>query len=106
MVAGFKRSPAKIDGEIKMKTYDVPENYVKILENYRLHRYDPGSFFTAVLSNNLRGAYGKGDPEVLGHMKNIMMYLENNFPLNIWGSELNVEEYLDSDYPPDLRLTK
>jgi len=89
-----------------MKTYNVPEKYRTILENYRLHRWQPGSFFEAVLSNNLRGAYGKADEEVLYHMKNIMMYLENNFPLNIWGSELNVEEYLNSEYEPDLRLTK
>lgn len=84
-----------------MHTYQLNfENYQRIihikdsLERYLNHGIMPGGFLTAVLSNDLTGAFSHADHinyDLIGH---IVKFLYNEFPIDAWGSPENVSAWV------------
>lgn len=54
-----------------------------------------GGFLSAVLSNDLVGAFGFADPENLAAMRDWTLWLWNDIPSECWGSRAKVEAWLD-----------
>ena len=78
-------------------------NYSKIPEHCRegMKRYieqgiAPGSFLTAVLSNDLVGAFIKADDINALRMRDYCDFLYNEIPMPAWGSRLNVKTWINS----------
>lgn len=53
----------------------------------------PGSFGVAVLSNDLKGAFGRADYINKNHVGSIVAWLYNFAPCDCWGSKEAVENW-------------
>lgn len=69
-------------------TKDTIDLYVK-------HRCRPGSFITAVLANDLQGAFSRADLDNRANMFNIVKYVYDNVPMSMCGSYENVNNHLE-----------
>ncbi len=54
-----------------------------------------GSFLYAVLTNNLRESFGRADLENRRDIYEIVSYCYNEIPADIWGSEKEVQAWMD-----------
>lgn len=64
----------------------VPAHTLQAIDNYIEHRYEPGSFLCAVLTNNLRDAIGSADHINRMKLKEIVEYIVWEIPAIAWGS--------------------
>ena|SRR5688572_19278118 len=64
----------------------VPEHLHDGIVAYLVDGITPGGFFTAVICNDLRGAFERGDTLSLNHMRAIMAYMYSCPPSVCWGS--------------------
>lgn len=64
----------------------IPEHMIGGLRRYIEHGIPPGSFLTAVLSNDLRGAFERGDDINRVAVENYVRFLYNYAPAGSWGS--------------------
>lgn len=72
-----------------------PTRYmVDSLKMYFEHRIGPGSFMTAVLSNDLGGACGRADDNNRRVIYEIVAWLYNEAPSSSWGSPEKVAAWL------------
>jgi len=74
--------------------YDIPIKTVTALERYVFESRSPGSFLTAVLSNDLQMAVIYADDDNLAALKPICQFVFNRLPSVCWGSETAVELHL------------
>lgn len=73
----------------------------KSLDRYIASRLTPGSFFHAVLANDLWGAVSKADVDNLPLIPAYVAYLYNFAPVESWGSYEAVAKWTS----PESRLT-
>ena len=81
--------------EQDMLTRGVPEHLIDGLALYLVAHIQPGHFLTAVLSNDLREAIGRGDTASIAGLKPLVVYLYNRVPGNAWGNAQNVSDWLN-----------
>lgn len=74
----------------------IPAHMWGGVERYLLHGIPPGGFLTAVLSNDLMGAFGKADDENTAAMRNWAMFIYNYMPNGCHGSPEKVRAWLAS----------
>jgi hypothetical protein len=72
----------------------VPAHMWDAVTGYYLHRYQPGSFLTALLSNDLMGAMGRADEENAARIKDWCTFLYNFTPAGSHGSPERVRAWL------------
>ena len=72
----------------------VPEHSKAGLDAYVKDGIPPGGFLQAVLSNDLKDAFGRADIENRTHMVEIVNYLYNKMPVQCQGSRKIVEAWL------------
>ena len=65
--------------------YDVPPHTKEALANYFVHGWEPGSFLTSVLCNDLVGACSRADHVNRNSIHGIVMWLVNEAPYGSWG---------------------
>lgn len=87
IVSCFTKNPKK---ELIM----IPQHTKQTIDDYVNHKYEPGSFVYAVLSNNLIEAFNRADDINLQYMKDIVSYVYNKIPQECWGSPKIVENWL------------
>jgi len=71
------------------------------LEMYARHKVPCGSFLNAVLENDLSGALSKADYQNSARLHEIVSFVSNNVPHNIWGSKEKVAAHLKRDAPTE-----
>ena len=64
----------------------VPEHIQGAFDRWVSHGIHPGGFVTAVLENDLKGAFGRADAINLAHLQEIVMYCYWEIPSTCWGS--------------------
>jgi hypothetical protein len=69
------------------------------LLDYLIRRRPPGHFLTAVLSNDLTDAVGRGDNTNLQALPQYVRFLYSSAPSNAWGSPAKVAAWLDERHP-------
>lgn len=74
----------------------LPDHMKKGMKNYLEHGIEPGSFMTAVLCNDLKGAIARADSTNLAALPNIVSYCYNNIPSTAWGSPEKMEAWINS----------
>ena len=74
--------------------YDVPDHTREALANYFVHGFEPGSFGTAVLCNDLASAVCRADHVNSQSIPGIVRWLMNNAPHGSWGNRDIVDEWL------------
>jgi|TARA_Y100000310_G_scaffold219808_1_gene221234 hypothetical protein len=72
----------------------VPIHTLDALERYIRDRLPPGGFLTAVLSNDLVGAFGAADSTNVEAMKEIIVFIYNRIPSSSWGSKEKVNAWI------------
>ncbi len=65
-----------------------------MINDYVLKGWDPGGFLTAVLTNDLNGAFGRADIVNLRAMFSIVSYIHNFAPAGCHGSPEAVHYWL------------
>ncbi len=66
--------------------YGIGETMANTFANYVVHGFHGGSFFEAVMTNNLMGAFGRCDAENGRNLKNILMFVHWEIPGTCHGS--------------------
>lgn len=66
--------------------YLVPPYMWDAVEGYFIHRYSPGNFMTALLSNDLMEAMGRADDTNAANMRRWCQFLYNYAPAGSYGS--------------------
>jgi hypothetical protein len=64
------------------------------LKDYATKGNPPGGFLSAVLSNDLTGAVGSADKDSLEILPDIVKWVFNELPSNVWGSPAKVNEHI------------
>ena len=64
----------------------IPDRMMTPIRLYIKHGVHPGSFLTAVISNDFREAVGHADDENLNNLPAYMDYFYNHAPCSCWGS--------------------
>lgn len=83
--------------EYKLKPdpyHPIREDWYGALERYLNKGILPGGFMTAVLENDLAGAFSRADVENTANLRNIVGYIYNHIPSTAWGSREKVEAWL------------
>lgn len=73
----------------------VPASLHNGLIRYVAHGVPPGTFLCYVLSNDVRGAWWRASDENRQHMGAIVQWVIQYVPLEAWGSEAVVEQWLE-----------
>lgn len=72
----------------------IPDYTMRGLRQYADDHQPVGGFLTAVLSNDLKGAFGRADENNRAAMFDIVSYCYNDIPSECWGSPEKVEAWL------------
>ena len=86
-----------IDAERYAETFDpsrCPDWVVESLDRYINHRLPPGDCLTAILANDLSGAFARADVNTARAMGTIASYIYNNVRSDCHGSYERVKEWL------------
>ena len=75
---------------------DAPVHILDSINRYVEHRLPPGGFVTAVLSNDLTGAFNAADTDSEAGIRDILKYVRWEIPAESWGSPAKVEAWLNS----------
>lgn len=75
--------------------YPIRDDLYGALERYLNLGIMPGSFLTAVLTNDLKEAFGRADRDNEANLKNIVGYIYNNIPSSAWGNQEKVTAWLE-----------
>lgn len=74
----------------------IPEHTKEAIDNYVESGWQGGSFVTAFLSNDLRGAVGAADEINRYKIFEIACYCHNAIPANCWGIPEIVKQWIAS----------
>ena len=77
-----------------IENLDAPVHVLDSIDRFVRHRIAPGSFVTAVLSNDLAGAFRTADEDSLRGLRDIMWHIHWEIPGNCHGSKSKVEKWL------------
>lgn len=80
----------------KMEKYGVPSHTAPGLARYIVDRTPPGDFLRAVLSNDLKMAFGKADGTNQRYLFHIVNFLYNAAPMACWGSPEKYQDWIVS----------
>ena len=68
------------------RNWYIREDMYEAILRYEDHRIKPGDFLTAVICNDLCGAWGSADDENLANLPAFVAYFYNEAPSECWGS--------------------
>ena len=77
-----------------MNLSNIPEHMHQGIIDYIEHGVPPGSFFNAVLENNLVEAAAHADDVNKCHLFDYAVLMYNEFPSASWGSTRRIEEWI------------
>lgn len=81
--------------EVKKSVRDrLPEGTAQTIDDYVNHRFKPGSFVEAVLSNDLADAMARADIDNRAKLFEIVGYVFRYVPMHLWGSREKVRAHL------------
>lgn len=73
----------------------IPERTQGSFSRYINHGIPPGSFVTAVLTNNLVESVGAADTENLIALTDIARFIYNELPCSAWGNQNIVDAWIE-----------
>lgn len=75
----------------------IPPHMWGGVQRYMINRIPPGSFLTALFSNDLMEAFGRADDENAMHMRRYCQFLYNHAPRGSYGSPELVRAWLNPE---------
>lgn len=86
--------PPDMDDQIEARCAGLPEYTREGLVDYLRYGIPPGSFLSAVLSNDLYEAVKRGDHECQGALAAFVIVLANDAPIDAWGDREAVRAWI------------
>lgn len=80
---------------------NIPDHMLAALKRYLEHRIQPGSFLTAVLSNDLTEAVGRADDINIYLLPAYVRYCHNEIPSVCWSNPGRVRAWLNGGQSAD-----
>ena len=80
----------------------LPEHLRGGMQRYIEHGIPPGGFLTAVLENDLAGAFGRADNTSLAALHDIVRWAHWVMPAGAWGSPAKVQAWITAHWEVDL----
>ncbi len=77
----------------------IEPRFKESIDNYVEYKQQPGHFITAVLENDLVGAFSRADYEAMANLKHIICYCYNEIPGDCWGSKEKVKSWFNTERP-------
>ena len=78
--------------------WEIPRDYADPIYNYLVYGFAPGSFFTALLSNNAMAMIQHSHPSnPMPVLKNVVGWIEEYCPGEAWGDVRTVSKWLELD---------
>jgi len=75
----------------------LTEENIQHIKNHVEDKLPSGSFFTAIICNDLRGAVGNADCQNIHKIPAYVSYFVNHTPSACWGSREKMEAWLEKD---------
>lgn len=74
--------------------WSVSKEFFDPMYNYLVYGYQPGSFFTSLLANDLFGAIPRSHPSNnIESLKHLCGWIQDKFPKQAWGSYDRVDKW-------------
>ena len=73
----------------------IPEHMMDAIDRYVDHGINPGGFLTAVICNDLAGAFQAADHINKPIIEEYMWYFWNDTPSPCWGSEAKMRVWIE-----------
>lgn len=91
----------RLNRERYVNGYDVsqdpiPDHILPGISRYLTRGVEPGSFVTAMLTNDLRGVMQCADDQNMRALPAIWNFLYNNIPSSAWGSPDNLHKWMQA----------
>ena len=77
-----------------LRQSDIPEYMHQSILDYYEHGYEPGSFLSAIINNDLSGAIGHADNTNAQHLKDYVLWFYWHAPSGTWGYPDAVNDYI------------
>jgi hypothetical protein len=77
-----------------LNSHGIPEHMHDGIVRYLLYGLPPGSFYMAVLTNDLCAAVGRADVENRIALADHVRFLYNCVPASAWGSQERVDKWM------------
>lgn len=71
----------------------IPSHLMGAIDRYLQHGITPGGFLTAVITNDLAGAFNRADAISRHYLFDIVKYFWNYAPSSCWGSSEAMNEW-------------
>jgi len=85
--------------------WSVDREFFEPLYNYLVHGWLPGSFFTALLANDLFGAIPRSHPgNNIEALKHLCGWIQDRFPEQAWGTYDRVDHWTNASEDRRRRL--
>lgn len=78
----------------------IPSHLMGAIDRYIEHGLPPGGFLTAVITNDLAGAFNRADNLSKEYLEDIVTYFWNYTPARCWGSLTNLREWMENKQRP------
>lgn len=80
--------------QMELEATECPFEIQESLDRYVAHGVRPGDFLSAVLANDLVGAFATADPINTRAMHAIVRHVYQYLPRNCWGSRETIEQWV------------
>lgn len=80
------------------RDFYISDNMLDAIKRYIEHGIEPGSFLTAIITNNLNSAVAYADDENIKNIPAFVSYFYNHAPSNCWGSIDNMDGWMIKKY--------
>lgn len=74
--------------------WGIPSHMHGAVERYLFDGFEPGSFLTYLISNDLRGAVSHADAMNVEAIVNYVKWMYNDWPAGSWGSPQHFNDWL------------
>ena len=81
----------------KFRQFYIRDNMMQGIKDYIENRWEPGSFLSAVIVNNLKQAVMYADDDNMENLPAFVDYFYNHAPIDCWGSEENFLGWLEGE---------
>jgi hypothetical protein len=95
---------AEQDYRASLERSGIPDYMHDGIVLYLMHGIPPGSFLSAVLSNDLRKAVSRADETNMQLLSRYVIWFYNHAPASCWGSPERVDEWMRSRRPAEVSL--
>jgi len=78
----------------RFQDFYIPERMMGGIQRYIEQGIEPGSFLSAIICNDLKGACAQADDENLRNIPAYIAYFYNESPMSCWGSWKIMERWM------------